>query len=81
MKRAKKRKGIEALDEISNPIPGNEGTHRGRRNEWKTERNGERVPNPATLDHLVASYDVQGSYGKPIRFIHMGYLTFYYQKY
>ena len=27
------------------------------------ERNRERVRNPATLDHLVASYDPHGSYG------------------
>ena len=33
------------------------------------ERNRERVPNAATMDHLVASYDAQGSYVEPIIFI------------
>ena len=32
------------------------------------ERNREQVPNSATLDHSVASYDAQGSYGEPILF-------------
>ena len=32
------------------------------------ERNREQVPNPATLDYSVASYDAQGSYGEPILF-------------
>ena len=32
----------------------------------KKEKNRERVPNPTTLDHSVASYDTQGSYGHPI---------------
>ena len=31
--------------------------------EEKKERNRERVPNLATLDHLVAFYDPLGSYG------------------
>ena len=30
------------------------------------ERKTERAPNPATLDHSVAFYDGQGSYGEPI---------------
>ena len=41
------------------------------------ERNGERVPNPATLDNSVASYDVQGSYGEPVLVTppaHRGYI-------
>ena len=38
-----------------------------KRREQK-ERKRERVSNPATLDHLVASYDTQGSYGEPILF-------------
>ena len=32
----------------------------------KKERNKERDPNPATLDHSVVSYDPQGSHGEPI---------------
>ena len=32
----------------------------------RTKRNREQVPNPATLDHLVTSYDLYGSYGGPI---------------
>ena len=32
------------------------------------ERNRERDPNPATLDHSVTSYDAQGSFSKPILF-------------
>ena len=32
------------------------------------ERNRERVPNPSTQDHSVASYDAQESYGEPILF-------------
>ena len=52
--------------------------HRGWRSEKKTEerkteRNSQRVPNPATLEHSVASYDAQGSYGEPIRFTHPVY--------
>ena len=33
------------------------------------ERNREWVPNPATLDHSVTSYDKQGSYGEPFLFV------------
>ena len=32
------------------------------------KRNRERVPNPATPDHMVDSYDPHGSYGLPILF-------------
>ena len=50
--------------------PGNLIANRGRRTEWKTEgrtkKNKEWVSNPAALDHLVASYDPHGSYGRPI---------------
>ena len=38
---------------------------KNRKKEQK-ERNRDLTPNPATLDHSVASYDQQGSYGKPI---------------
>ena len=37
----------------------------------KRKKNRERVPNQATLDHSVTSYDVQGSYGEPICFTHL----------
>ena len=48
--------------------PGERCAYGGRRTEQKTknERNRERAPKLATLDHLVASYDAQGSYGGPI---------------
>ena len=34
--------------------------------------NREQVPNPATLDHSVTSYDMQGSYGEAILFTPVG---------
>ena len=46
-------------------------TRTENRSEQK-ERNWEWVPNPATLDHSVASYDAQGSYGEPIIFTPAG---------
>ena len=39
---------------------------KGKKKEEQKERNGERVSNPATLAHLVASYDPHESYGEPI---------------
>ena len=39
-----------------------------RKQNEKEERNKERVPSPATLDHLVTSYDAQGSYCERIPF-------------
>ena len=33
----------------------------------KKKKTGSGSPNLATLDHSVASYDAQGSYGEPIR--------------
>ena len=39
---------------------------KGKQTKKEKERNRERDPNPATLDHLVASYDPHGSYGGPI---------------
>ena len=66
----KKRKGIEA-QKVKHSTPslaidaliGDE--EQNRRREQK-ERNRERVPIQVTLDHLVASYDTQGSFGEPI---------------
>ena len=54
------------------PIPGidariGDEEQNGKQKKEK-ERNKERVPNPATQDHSVASYDAQGSYGEPILF-------------
>ena len=37
--------------------------------EQNEEQNKERTPNPATLDHSVASYNPQGSWGEPILLI------------
>ena len=51
-----------------NPTLGNWCTHRGWRTEQKKKKKQEWVPNPATLDHSVASYNVKGSYGEPILF-------------
>ena len=39
----------------------------GKQKRTKRKKQGV-VPNPATLDHSVASYDAQGSYGEPIHF-------------
>ena len=76
MRRAKKRKGIE-VQRVKHPTPswaidaliGVEGmmSIMESRREQK-ERNMERVHNPATLDHLVTSFDMQGSYSEPILF-------------
>ena len=44
---------------------GDEGQNGKRK---KKNKEAERVPNPDTLDHSVASYDVQGSYDEPILF-------------
>ena len=35
------------------------------------ERKRKRVPNPATLDHSVASYDAQGSYGTFFNYVNI----------
>ena len=32
----------------------------------KEQKEMEQTPNPATLDHLIASYVMQGSYSEPI---------------
>ena len=37
---------------------------KGMKSREQKERNREQVPNPATQDHSVTSYDVQGSYGE-----------------
>ena len=53
--------------ETPNPVPGNSQEMQSRtenRREQK-ERNRELVPNPATPDHSVASYDTHGSHGEP----------------
>ena len=55
------------------PIPGNWCAHRRRRTEQKAEkkeRNKERAPNLATPGHLVASYNLYGSYGRHILSFH-----------
>ena len=47
-------------------IPGNWRAHKRRRTNGKTaEETKKRTPNPATLDHSVASYDPQGSMISP----------------
>ena len=38
----------------------------GDEEQRKTEQRKKLEPNPATLDHSVASYDPQESYGEPI---------------
>ena len=37
-----------------------------RKQKEEKKKNRERFPNPATLDHLIASYDPQESYSEPI---------------
>ena len=67
------RKGIEA-QRVKQPTPsraihaliGGE-EQKGKRKRTK-ERKWEWLPNPATLDYSVTSYDAQGSYGEPIHF-------------
>ena len=39
----------------------------------KKKKKKQRAPNPATLDHSVASYDPQGLHGKPILLTSPGY--------
>ena len=58
-------------DETSYSNPGNGCAHRGRRTQQKTEivKKMERVLNPVTLDHSVASYDPEGSYRERILLI------------
>ena len=48
-------------------LMGDEEQNRKQKEELKG-RNRELVLNPAILNHSVASYDVQGSYGEPILF-------------
>ena len=65
MRRAKKREVVEAQGETL-PHPRRLMRILGiknRREDRREERNRERVPNPATPDHLVASYNPYGSYG------------------
>ena len=71
-KRAKKRKGTEAKrtkllppSRAIDALTGDDEQNRKPKKE-KKERNGERAPNPATLDYLVASYDPYGLYGRAI---------------
>ena len=53
-------RGIEG--ETPNPIPATDALIGDEEQNGKQkERNRERVPNPPTLDHLVAYYNVQGS--------------------
>ena len=66
----RKRKGIE-VQRIEHPTPSwaidaliGDEEQNGKREQ--KERNREQIPNPASLGHLVAFYDVQGSNGKPI---------------
>ena len=40
----------------------------GDKEQRKKERNRDQIPNPATLYHLVPSYNPHGSYGEPIQF-------------
>ena len=64
--------------------PSDRYVKRGKVTERKTEeeqkeRNRKRAPNPATPDHLVASYDPHGSYSGPLfnLFIYMCKVTSY----
>ena len=59
--RAKPRTPIPAIEALI----GDEETDGEKRRENK-ERNREQVPNPATLDPLITSYDLQGTYGEHI---------------
>ena len=66
----KKKKGIER-HRVKYPTPSQTidvltGDEEQNRKQKRRKRNRERVPNPAILDHSVASYDAQGSYGEPI---------------
>ena len=59
----KKRKGIEA-QRVKHPTPSQAtdaltGEEEQNGKQKRTKRNRKRVPNPATLDHSVVSYDAQ----------------------
>ena len=43
-----------------------EEEHNRKQKEGQKERNREQVPNPATLGHLIASHNPQGSQDGPI---------------
>ena len=51
---------------VNDAIIGEE-EQKGKQRREKKERKRERVPNPATLDHSVTSYNVRGLYGEPLR--------------
>ena len=61
MRRAKKRKGIEAR-RVKPPTPSrvSDALIGDEEQEGKRKKKTEGVLNPATLDHSVASYDPQG---------------------
>ena len=69
VKRVKKSKGIKAQRVKPYLSLGNWFAKKGKRAKQKTEteqiRNREQVPNPATPDHLVASYYSYGLYRGP----------------
>ena len=64
-RRVKKRKGIEA-PRVKHPTPSQAiDTIKGEEERnGREKKNRERVPNPVNLDHSVAYYDPQGSYGE-----------------
>ena len=67
MRRAKKRKGIEAQRAKpftpSQAIEALIGEEEQNGNQKEEKRKRERIRNPDTPDHLVASYIPHGSYG------------------
>ena len=65
VRKAKKRKGIEA-HRVKPPTPSQTTDAHIGDEEKNEERNRERVPNPATPDYVVASYEPHDSYGEPI---------------
>ena len=64
-KKVRRGKGLKRRRRNLPPQPGSWGAHRRCRTEQKKE-NRDQDPNPTTLEHLVASYDPQGSFDKPI---------------
>ena len=45
---------------------GGDEEQNGKQKKEQIEKNGQRDPNPVTIDQLVTSYDPNGSYGEPI---------------
>ena len=69
----KSRKGKGSRHIVKHPTPSQAtdaltGDEEQNGKQKRAKRNRERVPNPATLLPSVASYNAQGSYGKPILF-------------